>query len=270
MTSATLTKELLDDASAHRLILRVAPRRLSALIAGPEGVERSVLFHSEELADGSVRSLENAIYDNPLLLSDFSTVDIIFSTPELFLAPEGTEELHEAMADAMLPDSDAPRRVLACPFGEEGTVCYTVNADIHNFLTRTFACARFHHALAIDARALAALSRPDGAATTYALCEGEGEMAIASFGADGSMRYLNRPRPLTAADCAYYLLAATAESEPLTIGAADPELQGAVSETLRKVRPDARILPLALDPELLYLRRTAPQATFDIIFLTQQ
>lgn len=265
MTNAALTKELIDDTSLMRLILRIGPTRLSALIVGSEGVERRVLFHSEELHDASVKSLENAVYDNPLLLGDFRTIDIIFSTPELFTAPDFTAPLRDAMAEAMLPDYEAPRLIQASPFGD-GDVCYAVDAGIFNFTARTFACARFHHSLAVDALGLRGL---DGHEGLYALCEGDGEMNIVAFAADGSTRHLNRTQPRGAMDCAYYILAAAAAGEVLTIGG-DPALRGDVSETLLKVDPNVRVLPLSLPDDLLNLRRLAPEAPFDMIFLTRQ
>lgn len=270
MNRTALTRELIADPTLWRLILRVDPAGLRALLIGPESVERSVLSHSETLTDASVKALENAVYDNPLLLSDFAGVDIIFSTPGLFLAPRGTETLREEMADAMLPDSDGPRTILSEPVAAtDAEVCFAADSGRLNFLTRTFATAAFHHSLAVDASYLAHRNAAGAdAAHLYALCEGPGEMAVIAFGPSGRPVYLNRPQPAGAPDAAYYILAPGLRGTPMSVGG-EPELRNAVCALLRRVDPTARVLPLTLDEDLLHLRRLAPDATFDMIFLTK-
>lgn len=267
--TATDTAAELHESGHMRLILRIGPKRLSALMVGPEGVDRNPAFIAEELADGSVKALENAIYDNPALLGDFDSVHVIFATTGFFTAPEGCGELHEAMADAMLPDFDAPRTILAEPFGPGagGEVCYAVDSDILNFIARTFACARFHHTLAVSVRGLAGHLSAAPAAAMYALCEGTDEMTLAGFGPDGRVRYLNLARPQCAADCAYHLLAAALPGEQMIAGG-QPALTNEVCETVQKADPHALIAPLTLPQELLEIRRKAPDATFDLIFMT--
>lgn len=264
MTYIHLTRDLVADTSLWRLVVRIEPRRLRAMLIGPESVERSVLFHSEELADASVKSLENAVYDNPLLLGDFACIDVIFSTPELTLCPTGHDGLRDGMVNAMLPDYDAPRRIEAEAFGS-GEVAYAVEAEVFNFAARTFAAARFHHALAIDARWLG--YRNNMSAHVYALCEGPGEMNIVGFDSAGDFHMLMRPQVHTAADCAYYILASEMAA-PISVGG-DPELRNEVCTLLRRLRPDSNILPLILPEDLLHLRHLAPEASFDMLFLTQ-
>lgn len=256
-----------DDATLRRLILRIDPARISALILDRESTEHEVVFITDELAANGVKALENAVYDNPLLLGDFSAVDVIFSTPELLTAPAGIVELREAMAEAMLPDSECARTVLASAFGNVGEVIYAVDTDIYNFVARTFACARFHHSLAIDCARLCSLEERCG--RLYALNEGNGEINIVAFARNGSLRYLNRPQPHGATDCAYHILAAAESADTLTLGDTDRERREIIGDTIAKMRPGTRLLPLTLPENMLYLRRMAPQATFDMIFLTQ-
>lgn len=268
MTTNVLTRELIADASLWRLILRVGSGSVSALLIGPESVERSVLFHQESLADTSVKALENAIYDNPLLLADFGRTDVIFSTSELFAAPEGTAPLHEAMAEVMLPDCSELRRIEADSF-DGGDVVYAVGADVFNFVARTFASARFHNSLAIDTTYLAHRNRAaSGAAHFFALCEGEGELALIGFDSVGRLSFISRPQAPTAADCAYRILAAGATRCPVSVGGV-PALRNEVCDILRRMEPAATVLPMTLPEDLLHLRRMAPEATFDMIFLTQ-
>ena len=154
MTHSALTKELIGDTSAMRLILRIEPKRLSALIVGPESVDPTVIAHSEEIADESVRALENAIYDNPLLLGDFAAIDIIFADSDFFLLPRSAEPLLDELAEALLPDYCCQRTVMMEPLPGEAAVGFAPDSDRLNFLSRTFACARFHHSPAIVANRL--------------------------------------------------------------------------------------------------------------------
>lgn len=266
MTHSALTKELIGDTSAMRLILRIEPKRLSALIVGPESVDPTVIAHSEEIADESVRALENAIYDNPLLLGDFAAIDIIFADSDFFLLPRSAEPLLDELAEALLPDCCCQRTVMMEPLPGEAAVGFAPDSDRLNFLSRTFACARFHHSPAIVANRLMTL--PD-AGGLYALVNSATDVCLCSLGADGSLRYLNRPQTFGAADCAYYILAAAEANEPITLITANNDLRAAITDTITKVKPAARILPPAFGPEMLALRRLAPEAASDMLFLAR-
>ncbi len=265
-----LTKELIADTGLWRLILRLENRRMSALLLGPESVERSVIYHNETLADESVRSLENAIYDNPLLLSDFAAVDIIIANSDAFVSPTSAAEIREQMANAMLPDFSVPRRIEAESITNTLEVVYTINEECYNFAARTFAAARFHHSLAIDAKYLYHRNARSGAsAHLFALCETCEELALIDFDSAGNLRILSRPKVSTAEDCAYFILASrNNDNGPMSVGGS-PALRNDVCALLRQMRPNAPVLPLTLPEDLLHLRRFAPDANFDMIFLTQ-
>lgn len=261
MTPATLTKDLIDNTSAMRLILRVAPERLNALILGPEGPEQTVLAHSVAPANDSAKALEDAIYDNPLLLGDFDSTDIIMTSREFFTLPPEAAELREAMAEAMLPDFDA-ERILLDDAAHGAGICYAVDADKLNFLRRTFACARFRHSLAIDASAV-------NAPGLYALCDSDASMNLVRINADGAMTCLNRPQTYSPADCAYYILATMQPGDEIFLSAPD-DAREQICSLIGRVNPAARVLPLALDEPTVKLRDRAPGVTLDMIFLTRQ
>lgn len=267
MTRTALTKELIGDTATMRLILRTESQRLSALIAGPESVEPTVVAHSEELPDASVRALENAIYDNPLLLGDFASIDIIFADADFFLYPDSADALIDDIASAMLPDADAPRSVLKATLSASAaSIGFVVASDRLNFLSRTFACARFHHSPAIIANRL--MSQPDTAGF-YAFVNSATDIVLCALNPDRSLRYLNRPQTFGPDDCAYYILAAAETDTPMTLITADNELRARIADTISKVKPAARILPPAFGQELLTLRRMAPEAAFDMLFLAR-
>lgn len=267
MTSRPLTRDLISDTSLWRLILRVSPQRIAALLLGPESVERSVMAHCESLADGSVKALENAVYDNPLLLADFARVDVVFAGPQAFASPLPASFLRESMAEAMLPDFSAPRRIEAEEF-PGGEMVYAVDADVFNFISRTFAAARVHHALAVNLKYLF-YRNSTGSAHSFALCENDGGMTLVCFNGAGVPALASLRTDLTAADCAYFILASDAQAQGAVSVGGDPQLRNEVCNLMRKVVTDATILPLTLTEDLLRLRQLAPEATYDMLFLTQ-
>lgn len=261
MIPATLTKDLIDNTSAMRLILRVAPERMDALILGPEGPEQTVLAHSVVPANDSAKALEDAIYDNPLLLGDFDSTDIILTSREFFSMPPAAAELRETMAEIMLPDYDAERTLLDDSARGAG-LCYAVEADKLNFLRRTFACARFRHSLAIDAEALEAPG-------LYALCDDDASMNLVRIDGEGAMTYLNRPQTYSPADCAYYILATVQSGDEIFLSA-PADINEQICSLIDRVNSSARVLPLTLDEPGVKLRDRAPGAPLDMIFLTRQ
>lgn len=263
MTPATLTRNLIDDTSQLKLIVRLGSDALSVLIAEPasgcRGAECRVSATPGAIDAPYAEGIKKLVYDNELLLADFDSVDIIFTTHECFTAPKGTEELHEAMAGAMLPDYDSEREILSEDFGD-GTLCYAVDAGLLHFLTRTFANARFHHSLAIAAARL-----PMAADGVFAICEAD-DMTLLRR-SEGRVGYLNFPPVYSPADCAYYILAETRGGDDIFL-AADPARLEKITNLIGQVNPDAGVLPLTLPENQVKLRNDSA-APLDMIMLCE-
>lgn len=264
MTPATLTRNLIDDTTPLKLIVRLGADTMSVLIVEPQsGLREAVCRVSavpgtidEPYAEG----VKKLVYDNELLLADFASVDVIFTGHDCFTAPKGIDELHEAMAEAMLPDYDSEREILCEDFGE-GVLCYAVDAGLLHFLTRTFACVRFHHSLAVAAARL-----PLAADGVFAICEGDDDMILLRR-AGGRLRYLNCPSVYSPADCAYYILAEADGGDDIFL-AADPARSEKITSLIGQVNPDAGILPLTLPDNLVKLRNDSA-APLDMILLCE-
>lgn len=237
MTPATIIPDLATE--RMHLIVSLSPRRLSALLLGPDGPQREAYAHVADLADSSVKALENVVYDCPALLGDFASVTILTSTSEFFTLPAGSEGLLDEMGAAMLPDYDAARVIL-----RDGIVAYALPSEICNFLTRTFACARFRHSLTVCTEALT----PPG---FYAVCQDDTTL-LWRYSANG-LDYLNAPQTYSPADCAYYILAASAPSDNIYLSASSSDAE-AVTSLIRQVNPGAAVLPITLPPPLVRLR----------------
>lgn len=269
MINRRLTQDLIADTSLWRLEVRIAPDSLSALLLGPMSADNSVIAHSEPLPDSTLKTLENAIYDNPLLLADFQSVTVIISTSQLVQVPEGlSAPMRERIAEAMLPDCDAPRRPVVAPM-PGGELIAEVDSETLNFLHRTFPDARLTLSLSVDARWLDYYNRSRGdSAQLYALCYPD-ELKILTFNSCGALVFANRFDAFSAADCAYYILAAAgSDPMPISVGGS-PDLRNSVIEQLRLAAPGAQFMPLTLPDSLLSVRRQAPEICDDLIFLTE-
>ncbi len=264
MTATRLTPDLAPaDLTRWRLTLKVSPSALSALILGPEGPDRAVIAHSEPLADSTLEALENAIYDNPLLLSDFEQVNILISTSQRVIIPdEVPADMDEEIVQAMLPDSDGPRRLLSAPLPGAGRIIAAIDAETLSFLRRTFPDGQFTLAMAALVDASARL-RPADEPVNVAFTE-PGELSIISFDAEGRLTFANRFEVEGAPDCAYFILAALGpEAESLSIGG-NADLRNETIEQLRLAAPDFAPTPLFLPPEVAELRRHALDIPLDL------
>lgn len=267
MTDRRLTRDLVADTSLWTLCVRVAPDSLSALLLGPVSADSAVLSRIEPLADGSLKALEDAIYDNSLLLGDFSRAYVVFATSQFTQIPDGiSAPVAERIVDAMLPDCDAPRAVLNAPM-PQGELLAAIDSETFNFLKRTFPDARFTVSLSALAEGVAAL--PSDGARVFAFAY-PGEVAVLTFDARGTLTFANRFDAFSPADCAYFILAAAGSGQLNVSLGGNPDLRNEVMEQLRIAAPEFALTPIALPEPLLAIRRQAPEISDDLIFLARQ
>ena len=267
-----LTRDLIpgDDTSLWRLFLRISPRQLDALLLGPESVETSVIAHSVELGAPDCQALEEAIYDNPLLLSDFGQVVVTFDVPDFALIPSGCCSQMEQIARALMPSENAQENYefFGVEAGVDQFMAVRVSSDIMKFLRRTFSQATYGHVLAVDVTYLGHVNMNGDCCRTYGLCAANDELAVVSFRSDGRPCFINMFADTSADDIAYYMLAARSQAGggQLVVGG-ELSRRNAASEVLRRV--ESEVLPITLSEDLLQLCRMAPQAPLDMLFATQ-
>lgn len=257
MKASRLTPDLAPaDLTRWHLTLLVSPAALSALILGPKGPDRAVIAYSEPLTDSSLETLENAIYDNPLLLSDFEQVRILISTSQRIIVPDTIPaEMDEEIVRTMLPDSEGPRRLISASGPDGGRIVAALDSETLSFIRRSFPDAKITLAMAALIEAVAAMRPADGP-VNVALTE-PGELSVICFDAEGRLSFANRFEVDGASDCAYFILAALGpEAESLSIGG-DPDLRNETLEQLRVAAPRFQPTPLFLAPEIAELRRHA-------------
>lgn len=267
MTSRRLTRDLVADTSLWTLCVRVSADSLSALVASPAGPDSSVMSCVEPLHDCSLKSLEDAIYDNSLLLGDFSRSTVVLATSQLVQVPDGIPApLAEKIAETLLPDCDATRAFISAPM-PQGQVVAAVDAETLNFLKRTFPDAVFTVSLSVLAGAVASIRSNE--ARMYAFCYPD-ELVVLTFDAAGTLVFANRFDAFSPADCAYYILAAAGtERFPVSLGG-EPDLRNGVIDCLKQAAPDIELAPLTLPDALVAVRHRMPEISDDLIFLARQ
>ncbi len=263
MTNQRLTPDLLADPSLWTLRVRIAPGSLSALLVGPEGADRRVIGLSEPLTDPSLPTLENAIYDNPLLLSDFAAVNVVISTNQLALFPPEVDD-NQAVSiaeDILLPDSEAARAPLFMEIPRYRLLAL-IDADTLNFLKRTFPDAKFQISLGVFANTLGNFRPADNRAL---LAVGEpGALSVCAYSPEGQLTFANRFEVTGPEDCAYYLLAVAGRlADTMTLGG-DHDLRNLTIDRIHRAEPDAQVIPLSLPAPLLNLLRQAPDLPLEL------
>lgn len=140
-----LDKDLVTDPSICNLLLRLSPGQLDAAIYSVVN-DNSFLHRSYPLqSPGRTPSsmLEEAVYDNPLLLADFRRVYCIVETPKVMMLPSplpgsgDDADLRRRLFAMQWPDFDGDVHV-----SNDGTtnssVVWGLDRDIARFLARTF------------------------------------------------------------------------------------------------------------------------------------
>ena len=95
-----LTSADFADTGQWRLILKIFPSGMSAHLENTihTDLEPQLLFSTQWEVDGAnlLRNIENAVYDHPRVLDDFSARIIIYERKVLFMPTELIEETEGA------------------------------------------------------------------------------------------------------------------------------------------------------------------------------
>lgn len=158
----------------------------------------------------TVRALENLVYDNPLLLSDFARVDVLIDTPRFAIVPHdkaSVEESEQIFADLYPAERLS---VEVSPVEKDGAMLATgVDADMAAFLRRTFNNPGITHRIAPLIRFFGAKNRLGNAGKMH-IHLGAGTTDIIAFGASGLLMANTFATP-TVTDALYFTLAAARE-----------------------------------------------------------
>lgn len=268
MSAPVLDKELFPDTAICNMLLRLSDTRLDAAVYSVVA-EGSLVRRSFPLVSPSRtphEMLEDTVYENPLLLSDFRRTFLVVATPRTIFIPAEAAAEAETLFRLQYPDFDGECRVSAT--GTADAVCvWGLEADTARFLNRTFAPdISIDSSLATLCRYFAA--RPGRGASTRMACVLREDSADIIAICGHSLRMAVTIEFATVADLLYRILNARRllGLDPQTdelILAGNQSLREQLSPLLR--RYVASVMPAIFPPQMFNAGREALLAPFDMI-----
>ncbi len=266
-----LDKELISNPRLWRLALRIDSKNLHVVLFC--SVEDNSLIYREIPLDVTASSLqkatEEAIYDNPLLLSDFARVDCVVETNKFTLIPSEIDDadLKERIFKETFPSFDGT--IIENNLNELKTnILMGIDEDLVNFLRRTFNNPAILHHLTPLCTYFHRKSRLGNSGKMYAYLKKD-SLDIITFGKD-SLLLANTFSFSQPVDAIYYILACRemlhldAGSDELLI-AGDNTLREAITPTLREYL--AYVMPVIFPSAMFKAGKESLNAPFDLIVL---
>ncbi|MBD5422150.1 MAG: DUF3822 family protein [Bacteroides sp.] len=211
MISTPLDKEMISQPELWRLTLLLKPGRLDVALYPPVPREEMIWrsFEFDAAAPSPLRAIEDVIYANPLLFSDFKQVDCLIDNCPAILLPAalGPDDLALAYdRSTAIGSSDSLDDPEIYPSGCDSTVVVLrQQAEIKAFLLRTFYNIRFHSRLAALTSYLLSANDMPAQSALYVFAR-EGRLTL--IAADGPRLLLaNDFSYETETDALYYILA---------------------------------------------------------------
>ncbi len=136
---------VISDTAQWRQTLYIGEKGISGYLKNLDNPTREVVLSMSRRWDGStdelLREIENSVYDNPIVMDDFST-DIIIETPRYIFVPSelndiegGVDEVYNRIYHSREED------IMEDEFGD--AIClYSLCEGLQPFLQRTFPGAR--------------------------------------------------------------------------------------------------------------------------------
>lgn len=214
-------------------------------------------------------AFEEAIYENPALLSDFARADVLISTPRFTIVPSEVQS-DEARADViglLWPGQDL--EAVADPIASTGcTLLMGVDQSLLAFCRRTFIDSRPRHALSVLASYFWQQSRHAASPKAYARLRPKG-LDVVAFN-NGKLMVANAFDAPTVDDAAYCVLAsAQAAGMPLPqteiMVCGDNGMRQSLMAALRHFCP--KTMPAIFPSEALKLGPQAVKAPFHLLVL---
>lgn len=265
-----LTKELISDPSLWRMSLELDKNALELVIFSL--AQENSLIHRRLVLDSSKSlqsALEDAVYDNPLLLSDFGKVDFLIDTKRFMLIPDSLkdEDTREDICSTLWPDYSLSMlsNTLA---GLDSTLVFEEESSLLSFIRRTFPTVRIQHRLTPIITYFHNKDRLSNASKMYVNLR-EDYTDIIYF-QNGELRVVNTFSTATPTDVIYYIMAtvkitdfATNNDEIMLSG--NPNLREPVAQTLRKYVN--YVMPVVFPSAMFHAGKDATQVPFELILI---
>lgn len=270
-----LEKDMIDDARLWRMALRIDRKSLSVAVTST--VQDNSLIYRTITLDESAQSwqtaIEDAVYANPLLLSDFSRTDIALDTELFTVVPsEITDsDLQRGITDKLFPepvtDGERTTVTLADPIpGTGATLLAVMPAGVENFLRRTFFNAHLHHCVSVLTRYFHTRGQMGNSGKLFVHLH-SGSVTLVAFNHE-SLAMANRLKSENNVDSIYYIMAArqelagTNDTDDQILVSGDATLRDSIVPTLREYVP--YVMPLFFPASLLKAGHEAINAPLEL------
>lgn len=140
------------QAQMWQLLMEANSRELVAVAFSPyenhSMVYRTIPFAPD--VSTPLRQLEDAVYENSFLLSDYSRTTMLYDSERVAALPDSPdEELLTRLFRAVYPATGVPSKIIISHIADQRVaVCCEVDAAVCNFITRTFPGISIEHPLA--------------------------------------------------------------------------------------------------------------------------
>lgn len=270
MASGILDKDLIPQSHLWSMALGIEPRAIDVILFPP--VPSEPVIHRSIAIDPTTsvcKSVEDAVYCNPLLLSDFNNIVCSLPTdPFMILPPDVAADSRLCRRAFTLahPDSDSSELTVINTPAENASVVSAADSMLTGFLRRSFYNVRFTHPFVELTAQACSLSTNNMPAMLVRLA---GDFADVVAAKDKRLLMANRYRITAPIDAAYYVLASrkslgiSAEA-PLRL-AGPVESRRSLGDILRPYLSD--VADLALSPRLWQAGTPALTAPLHLLLL---
>ncbi len=271
MAAPAFDKDLIKDPRVWRMAMRVGPGALHVILYST--VEDNSLIYREISLDPNaptpLKALEEAVYDNPLLLSDFDKVYCIVETSVGYPIPSPIDnnDVIEEMIQTTDPEFDGEIIVndINC---RNARIVMGVEKDMAAFLHRTFFNISIYHHLTPLCRYFLGKHNRGNSRRMYANLR-QGALDLLAFD-NGRMLLANTFKFSHINDAVYYILATqqTLDIDPSNneiMLAGDTALREELTPVLRKYI--GYVLPVIFPSSMFRAGKDSMRAPFDLIVL---
>lgn len=264
MQQGKLDKDLIAQPELWRMALLISRQSLEVALYPPVDSEEAI-FRSIDLdpdASSHLKAVEDAIYDNPLLLSDFKSIRGFIDTDYFQLMPdEVPQDNYDALLRAGAQVPQDTWRAIATQASPGVKLVMAADEELCRFLTRTFFNITLQHPLAI----LTALLAPHSSGIrSYSIMHRK-RMQMISFDNQKllSANIFTYNEPM---DAVYYILASRhiSDIDPVE----HPQYYAGQSESIDSVVPILRsYIAQLLPPEMPLLPYRATRHSLNAHYL---
>ncbi len=248
MGTNRLYRDMIRDTRRWNLYLGIDSHAIDVMAYSPYE-EHSLLSATVPLdraEDDVCKAIEEAVYDNPLLLNDFNRVTVV----------------SRSLCRAVLPDfaidgvdgraRDLARELCGCPDDNmespmiidrlpllDCSLCHFMEEKLYNFLTRTFSGVKFVHRLSVLTRYFHGVNRGTGSFVSYVNLR-PGTFDIVMFNGN-NLLLANTYEWTEPDDVLYYILAVrkafNADDDKAVVLAGDRAVREKLNDRLREFIP---------------------------------